>query len=88
MDTPPPHTLPPPGEGGQGRAAGGGSNPQGEQPTAEGGVAEHGGPTHQGHGAAVQNHQAVIAPTAHPPPISLCAMSQIFRDIGQPLGKG
>lgn len=49
------------GEGGQGRAAGRGTEPQAEQPAAAGGVSEHSGPPHQSHRAAVQRQQALLA---------------------------
>lgn len=53
------------GEGGQSGAAGRGAKPQAEQPAAAGGVAEHSGPPHQSHRAAVQRQQALLASQAH-----------------------
>lgn len=53
------------GEGGQGDAAGRGAEPQAEQPAAAGGVAEHSGPPHQSHRAAVQRQQALLASQLH-----------------------
>lgn len=49
------------GERGQGGVAGRGAEPQAEQPAAAGGVAEHSGPPHQSHRAAVQRQQALLA---------------------------
>lgn len=53
------------GERGQGDAAGRGAEPQAEQPAAAGGVAEHSGPPHQSHRAAVQRQQALLASQLH-----------------------
>ena len=53
------------GERGQGSAAGRGPEPQAEQPAAAGGVAEHSGPPHQSHRAAVQRQQALLASPLH-----------------------
>lgn len=53
------------GERGQSGAAGRGAKPQAEQPAAAGGVAEHSGPPHQSHRAAVQRQQTLLASQRH-----------------------